>query len=396
MRILTLTTLYPNASTPTRAIFVENRLRRIVEMGGVSARVVSPLPWFPSRDPRFGAYAAFAAAPREEVRHGIRITHPRYLVMPKVCTSLQAWTYLIAARREAEQVIEEGFPFDLIDAHYVYPDGVAAAWLGRQMGKPVVVTARGTDLNVIASLPGPGRQIRRAFDRIARLIAVSDALAERARSLGMPGDRIVVLRNGVDTSLFRPVDGSRWRMLAPGATPLLLSVGNLVHLKGHDLVIRALVELENAHLLIAGGGPEQRKLEALGKRLSVAERVHFLGVVPHEELAAVYSAADLLVLASEREGWPNVLLEAMACGTPAVAARVGGTPEIVTAPEAGVLIEERSARGIVAAVKRLLSELPARSEVRAHAQRYGWDDTIAKQVALYHEVVEQARAHAGH
>jgi glycosyltransferase involved in cell wall biosynthesis len=211
----------------------------------------------------------------------------------------------------------------------------------------------------------------------------------------MPAERILVLRNGVDTSLFRPVDGSRWRGLAAGGVPLLLSVGNLVPLKGHDLVIRALVELKNAHLLIAGGGPEQRKLEALGKRLGVAARVHFLGVVPHEELAGIYSAADVLVLASEREGWPNVLLEAMACGTPTVAARVGGTPEIITAPQAGVLIDERSARGIATAVKRLLSALPARSEVRAHAQKFSWDDTIAKQVALYHEVVGQARAHAG-
>jgi glycosyltransferase involved in cell wall biosynthesis len=394
MRILTLTTLYPNAASPNQAVFVENRLLRIVRTGEVSARVVAPVPWFPFRGARLGRYGQYAATPREEERSGIRITHPRFLVAPRVGLSLQSATYLAAARREVQRLAARGYEFDLIDAHYLYPDGVAATRLGRELGKPVVVTARGTDLNVIADLSGPGRQIRRAFAQMDMLIAVSAALAERACALGMPRERVAVLRNGVDTDLFRPVDGARWRALVPNGGPLILSVGNLIPLKGHDLIIRALAELDGAHLLIAGQGDELRNLQNLARGLGLAERVHFLGSIAHGELASVYSAADLLVLASEREGWPNVLLEAMACGTPAVATRVGGIPEIITAPEAGVLIEDRSPKGIAAGVQWLLQHRPSREKVRAHAQKFGWDDTIQKQVALYRDVIARKRTRA--
>jgi glycosyltransferase involved in cell wall biosynthesis len=394
IQILTITTLYPNSAMPNHAVFVENRLLRIVRTGEVSARVVAPVPWFPFRGARFGRYGLYAATPREEERSGIQITHPRFLVVPKIGLGLQSGAYLAAARREVQRLSARGFEFDLIDSHYLYPDGVAATRLGRELGKPVVVTARGTDLNVIADLAEPGRQIRRAFAEMDRLITVSAALGERACALGMPQERVAVLRNGVDTDLFRPVDGARWRALAPSGATLILSVGNLIPLKGHDLIIRALAELEGAHLLIAGQGAELRNLQNLADGLGFAQRVHFLGSVAHGELPSVYSAADLLVLASEREGWPNVLLEAMACGTPVVATRVGGIPEIVTAPEAGVLIQDRSPKAIAAGVRWLLQHRPSRERIRAHAQKFGWDDTIEKQVALYRDVIARWRAKA--
>jgi glycosyltransferase involved in cell wall biosynthesis len=157
-------------------------------------------------------------------------------------------------------------------------------------------------------------------------------------------------------------------------------------------MIRALRDLPDASLLIAGDGPIRGQLEALAGSLGLASRVHFLGSVAHKELPAVYSAVDLLILASEREGWPNVLLEAMACGTPVVATRVGGVPEIVTAPEAGLMIEERAPAAIAAGVQRLLRIRAGAEKVRAHAQGFSWDDTIARQVALYRAVVEARKA----
>ena len=138
---------------------------------------------------------------------------------------------------------------------------------------------------------------------------------------------------------------------------MLLTVGNLVANKGHDLVLRALPDFPDACLLVIGEGGEERKLKDLARTLGIQERVRFLGAMPQEQLAAYYGAADALVLASSREGWPNVLLEAMACGTPVVSARVGGTPEIVAAPEAGVLMAERSAHGVVEALKAVDAEL---------------------------------------
>lgn len=391
LRILTVTTLYPNAAMPNHAVFVENRLLRIVR-AGVEARVVAPVPWFPFEGRAFGRYGKLAAVPREEVRSAVTITHPRFLVVPKVGLQWQPAGYLRAIRKETRRIAASGFDFDLIDAHYLYPDGVAAARLGTELGKPVVISARGTDLNLIAGMPGPQRAILESLQSAEKLIVVSAALGERARTLGVPGAKIAVLRNGVDTDVFRRADGSAIRAKAGASGPVLLAVGNLVPLKGHDLMIRALRDLPGASLLIAGDGPARAPLEALAFSLGLGSRVHFLGSVPHKDLPAVYSAADLLILASEREGWPNVLLEAMACGTPVVAARVGGVPEIVTAPEAGLMIEERTPAAIAEGVQRLLRIRAGAEKVRAHAQTFSWDDTIARQVALYRGIVEARKA----
>jgi teichuronic acid biosynthesis glycosyltransferase TuaC len=392
MKILTVTSLYPNAAMPTHAMFVENRLRRIVETGEIEAHVIAPVPWFPFSSPRFGRYSAFARTPRMEQRHGISITHPRFPVIPKFGTTLQPASYFLMLRREVRRLEEAGLEYDLIDAHYVYPDGVAAARFAKAVGKPIVVSGRGTDLNLIATLPGPGRQIREAFDSFDKLITVSKALSDQAVRLGMPVNRTVVLRNGVDTDLFQPADGTKWRNLAANASPLFASVGNLVPLKGHDLTIRALTAFESAHLIIAGVGPERQTLGALVDSLGLSERVHFLGAIPHDELASVYSAADLLILASEREGWPNVLLESMACGTPVVASGVGGIPEIVTTPEAGIIFECRSVSHISTAIEQLLAQNPDRQQVREHAIKFSWDDTVSKQIALYHNTVQASFA----
>ena len=119
----------------------------------------------------------------------------------------------------------------------------------------------------------------------------------------------------------------------------------------------------------------------------MAARVRFLGAVPHAELAALYGAADALVLASSREGWANVLLEAMACGTPVVATDIWGTPEVVADPAAGRLVPERTPAALAAAVAALLADPPARAATRRYAERFSWDATVEGQLALFAEVV---------
>lgn len=393
MRLLTLTTLYPNAAMPTHATFVENRLRRIVATGRVSARVIAPVPWFPLTWKMFGSYARFASVPRAEERHGIAISHPRFLTIPSRPT-WQPCAYFRTAKAEVARVRGTGWDFDVIDCHYLYPDGVAAARLGKVLGKPVVVSCRGSDLNLIADLPAQRAQILAAMDGIDQLITVSAALGDRAKALGFDPARIHVLRNGVDDQVFQPVDGSAWRQMAGNASSVIVSVGNLIPAKGHHLVIRALPKLPGAHLLIAGQGPEHGALLTLAAELGVAERVQLVGTMPQEELKALYSAADVLVLASEREGWPNVLLEAMACGTPVVATNVGGIPEIVTAPVAGRIVPERTADALADGLRDLLASRADRAAVRAYAQGFSWDDTIARQVALYEQVAAAAQQRA--
>ena len=381
MKILTVTSLYPNEVQPNHGIFVENRLRRIVG-GGIEARVLAPVPWFPFSAGAFGRYARFARVPREETRCGIRVSHPRFPSIPKVGMSVAPLLMYAALERFLRRGVLGGYDFDLIDAHYFYPDGVAAALLGRRYRKPVVITARGSDINLIAHYAIPRRQIAWAAREAAAVIAVSEALKDRMIDLGIDPDRIFVLRNGVDLEAFRPKATSSAASRAEGG-PILLSVGNLVAGKGHDLAIRALTLLEGAELRIAGDGPLLDSLRSLARSLSVAQRVRFLGRVPHERLPEVYGRADALILASAREGWPNVLLEAMACGTPVVATRVGGIPEIVKAEAAGVLVEDRSPDAIASAVKGLLAAPPFRAATRAYAEQFGWQETIDAQRRLY-------------
>lgn len=389
IRILTFTTLYPNAAQPTHGIFVENRLRHLVASGRVSARVLAPAPWFPFAHPAFGRYGRYAQVPPEETRHGLMVVHPRYPVLPKLGMSLTP-ALLFAAALPAARRLAAAQDFDLIDAHYAYPDGVAAAMLGRALGKPAVITARGTDVNLIPRHALPRRMIRWAANRAAAVITVADALKAPLVKLGVPADHITTLRNGVDLSLFRPQHRMASRRLYNFEGKVLLSVGHLIERKGHHHVIAAMRRLPTFNLAIAGEGPERGTLEDLARRLGVASRVRFLGALPHETLPSFYSAADVLVLASSREGWPNVLLEAMACGTPVIAANAWGIPEVVADPAAGVLMCETSADGVAEAVYRLFATPPARIATRGYAERFSWDATTDGQLRIFSDILAGA------
>jgi glycosyltransferase involved in cell wall biosynthesis len=389
MKILSFTTLYPNAVQPIHGIFVENRLRHLAA-AGVDLKVVAPVPWFPFSGAWAGRYARCARVPARERRHGLDILHPRYPAIPKIGMTVAPALLALAQRPVIGKLLAEGYDFDLIDAHYFYPDGVAAALLGRWFGRPVVITGRGTDLNFIPRYALPRRQIQWAARRAAAMITVCQALKDSLVDLGAASQRVTVLRNGVDLALFKPMREyeraaarARFGMKGVGVA----SVGQLIARKGHHLAIAALPALPEVTLFIAGDGPERGALLALARRLGVEGRVRLLGPLPHDQLPALYGAADLSLLASSREGWANVLLESMACGTPVVASRIWGTPEVVAAPCAGVLMPERSADGIVDGVTALLKDMPPRSATRAYAERFGWDATTQGQVRLFSEIL---------
>lgn len=387
MKILTFSTLFPNRERPGHGIFVETRLRHLIADGKVQARVVAPVPWFPFRDARFGQYANFARTPREETRSGIRVEYPRYPVLPKIGMNVAPLLLANAVKPVIGRIIDEGYDFDLIDAHYFYPDGVAAAMLARHFNKPVVITARGTDITLIPRYRRPRNLILAAARQADGVITVCQALKDEIVRLGVDADRVATLRNGVDLELFRPIERERMRAHCGMDGFTLLSAGHLVPLKGHDLVIAALQKLPGARFFIAGSGPQRATLEELARRLNVFERVRFLGALPQAELRKHYGAADALVLASSREGWANVLLESMACGTPVVASRVWGTPEVVASPDAGVLMEERSADGIARAVRTLQTNYPDRAATRRYAEGFSWDETTAGQIRLFERIL---------
>ncbi len=395
IRLLTFSTLFPHAGMPNHGVFVENRLRHLLSTGKATSTVLAPVPWFPSRDARFGHWSRYAQAEREADRGGIRVLHPRYPVIPAIGMSVAPWLLYATAAHALRRMVRAGFAFDAIDAHYLYPDGVAAIMLGRQFDKPVVITARGSDVTQLPDFTLPRRWIGWAMREAGALISVSAGLKAAMVGLGAPAEKVTVLRNGVDLTIFQPRDRAAARARLGLQGPTLLSVGLLTERKGHHRVIEAMPMLPEWRLLIVGDGPERARLLTLAAQLGVADRVQLLGPQPHHELPWFYSAADALVLASSREGWANVLLESMACGTPVVASNIPGNPEVVQEPAAGVVMAENTEAGLVMALRALVSAGHSRAETRAYAERFGWDDTSAGQLALFRRVIaERAGRHS--
>lgn len=383
MRLLTFTTLYPNAVQPWHGVFVENRLQLLRARPDVQVAVVAPVPWFPSGAARFGRYAQFARVPPRETRNGIDVLHPRYPVIPKIGTGVAP---LLLAAALWPTVKRLRGSFDVIDAHYFYPDGVAAVMVARRLAKPVVVTARGSDVNLFGELAIPRRWIRWAARHCDAVITVSQALRDRLATIGA-ACRVEVLRNGVDLELFSPGDraAARRELGIDGGT-VLLSVGKLNQAKGHDLVVRALADLPQCKLIIVGEGEYSARLRAIAVDVGVADRVRFAGSVAHAELKSYYRAADALVLASEREGMPNVVLESMACGTPVIATDVGGVAEVLDSA-AGIVLRERTPAAVRAAVDALRGQPRPAEAVRRAAGRFAWAPVISRQIDLYRDVV---------
>jgi teichuronic acid biosynthesis glycosyltransferase TuaC len=382
INVLVVTTLYPNKIQFRHGVFVENRIKHLMHSGAVNIKVIAPVGWFPVKCKFFPSYSQLLDIPRYENRADIDVFHPRYLIIPKVGMLLTPIFLAASIFFEIKHLEKQGYEFDFIDAHYYYPDGVAAAIIAALIKKPLGITARGTDINLIANFPFP-RKLMRWASTIARYnIAVCEALRQKMLEIGVNESTSHVLRNGVDLNHFRPLNREQLREKWQIEGKLLISVGYLIERKGHDFIIEAMQQLVDYQLIIAGGGELEQKLKKLTERLGLTERIRFLGEVSQDLLPELYNIADALVLASDREGWANVLLEAMACGTPVVATNIWGTPEVVQCAEAGVLCKERSAEGVSEAVQLLFANYPDRRNTRQYAEKFSWNETTAGIIKL--------------
>ncbi len=383
IRLLTFTNLYPNAVQPGHGLFVERRLQRLIADSTIEAVVVAPVPRV------LGRYGAFREIVAFEWRHGVQVHHPRFLTIPGLGRFIAPFTMMFASLRLMRRLLRRD-GFDVIDAHYFYPDGVAAALLAKIFGKPLVITARGSDVNLLPEYFFSRVLIRWAASRASRIITVSEALRERLIGLGIAAVKILTLRNGVDSSEFRPLDYANARRTLRWSGQVLLSVGNLVESKGHHRAIEALAQFPGTQLVVVGLGPYEGRLIEAADRFGVADRVQFAGALDREALVGYYSAADALVLASSMEGMPNVLLEALSCGLPVIATDCGGIREILVCPELGRLVRVGDADALVQGIREVLAVCPDRTSIRAYGERLGWDDTIRRQRIVYAETVDSS------
>jgi glycosyltransferase involved in cell wall biosynthesis len=291
--------------------------------------------------------------------------------------------------------LQRTFDFTVIDAHYLYPDAFAAILLGKVLQKPVIVSARGTDVHLFAQLRSLRPFLRFVLRHAAAVITVCQALHDRVVQLGAPEEKSCVIGNGIDVTHFYPTDplAARRRLGLPLNTTLLLSVAKLAEVKGIHHLIEAVVRLrrQTPELLLVlvsntSDGAYERRLQAQVAQSQLTDVVRFVGPQPHTALRDWYNACDLFCLGSVREGWPNVLLEALACGKPVVASRVGGIPEVICSPEYGILVDPPTGSGFAAALQTALHKRWDTEKLVHYARQQSWEQVSAKLERLFEDV----------
>ncbi|WP_010185326.1 glycosyltransferase [Sphingomonas sp. PAMC 26605] len=378
LRVLTLSTLFPDASRPNFGVFVERQTLGLAAHPDVDLRLVAPIGMPPWPLSRHSHYAGLAALPGRETWQGLTTYRPRFTTLPGTAGRFHARALtrrLIPLLTE----IRRDFAFDVIDAEFFFPDGLAAVALGRHFGVPVSIKARGADIHHWGTAPATGAQVVAAGQAADGALAVSHAMRADMIGLGMPADRIRVHHTGVDLDRFAPGDRGAGKARYGITGPLVVAVGALIPRKGHDVVIDGVAALPGTALLIAGEGPARAALEAQIAARGVAERVRLLGAVAHGDLPSLFAAADVMALASASEGLANAWVEALACGTPIVITAAGGAGEVITDAVYG-RIADRTPSAFAAAIADLLADPPLPGAVRAGAARFTW---AANTVALY-------------
>lgn len=320
--------------------------------------------------------------PREEVIDGLKIYHPRYALVPKISMPLHGFLMYIGSLRLVDRLHSE-VGFDCIDAHYVYPDGLAAALLARRLNIPLVVSARGTDINVFPSFRLIRPMIRWTLRKASGTIGVCAALRDAMLDLGSSKDTSRVIGNGIDLDRFQYLDRTeaRRQLGIPLDAEMIVSVGALLPVKGHKFTISAVAQLRQSRpklrLYIVGEGKSRPELLDMIRNLNLCDHVFLVGSKPNDCLSPWYSAANVSCLSSSREGWANVLLESLACGTPVVATRVGGTPDVLVSPELGTLVEQ-DAESIAAALDAALKKDWDHTSLVNYARRREWQIVAAE------------------
>lgn len=390
LRVLTLSTLFPDASRPNFGVFVERQTLELAAHPGIELRVVAPVGLPPWPLARLERYRALAALPAREDWKGLDTRRPRFAAIPGTGGRFHA-AALARTLTPLLAEIRRDFAFNVIDAEFFFPDGPAAVALGTRFGVPVSIKARGADIHHWGHAAATARQVWGAGQRAGGLLAVSRAMQRDMAAIGIPEAKVRLHYTGVDLTRFAPRDRAAAKAAFGVAGPLVVSLGALIARKGHDMVIGAMPALPQTTLLIAGEGPEHARLQDRIAALGLGDRVRLLGSIAHADLPALLAAADVMALASASEGLANAWVEALACGTPIVIPAAGGAAEVVTAPDYGRIVERTSA-AFAAAIGDLLAAPPAPREVRAGAEHFTWQANTAALHDHLQAVASQALA----
>ncbi len=400
IRVLVLSHMYPRVGDPTAGIFIHQQVRHLAR-AGCEVIVVTPLPYVPKFMARNEKRKGYRETPQRAEIDGVRVIYPRYIRPPgKLFHASACYTMFWSFRRAVSKLIIEFQPH-ILHAHTATPDGYVGLLLKQRYGLPLVVSLRGSDVNVYPYRDSlTFRLTRRVIADADKITTVSDALRTAAERIARPQREIAVVYTGCNLAQFSFSQAARSSFrerlgIAPESF-VLIFIGHLLRTKGLFELIDAFSllcrEYPDSHMILVGAGEHDRILAARVAKADVGGRAHFVGARPHDEIPGWLSAADVLVLPSWHEGLPNVVVEAMACERPVVATRVGGIPEAVEDGKSGILVEKGDVEALANAIT-LLARDPTRRAAMGSAgrqiveQRFTWEKNTQKTIEVYREVL---------
>ncbi len=394
MRILAISTLFPNPVRPAFGNFVGNQMRAAAAVDDVDLTMISPIgipPWPLCLKP---PYRQLQTMPPASQVSGITAHYPHFTLIPRIGGDTNP-SRIVKAVLPLVRKLHAQQPFDLVDASFFFPDGPAAARIAAELDLPLTIKSRGADIHYWGQRPAALRQMLAAANQAVGLLAVSAALKADMIALGMPAEKIVVHYTGLDRDRFHPFERSTARAaLATGVpalrdlgdAPLIVTPGALIARKGQAFAIEALSQLPEVHLALAGTGPDEASLRSLAASKALTHRVHFLGQVSHDTLPLLLCSANAMVLPSQSEGLANAWVEALACGTPIVIPNIGGARELLKDPAAGRLVA-RDSSAIAGAVKELLAAPPSQEQVAETVSHFSWEQNGARIAEFWRRIV---------
>ena len=392
-KTLVLSRNYPNNVTSLLGLWTERFVRHI--SASCAVRVVAPVPYCPPLPGIPADYKRFRRVQPQRQDGGVIIYHPRFLVGPGYSLyNFEALLYYLSIRKLVDRIRRE-FRFELIHAHFSYPDGVVGAWLGKRYEVPVVVTEHACWQPWMDQYPLVCRQAVRASRKISFHIAVSEHVRSTIAHFTGSLERIRVIPVGVDGAVFSPAAPQ------PEFDPnQILYVGFINQNKGIDVLLKAMCRLRkhrpDLSLVLVGGSfyrnshRQREEVVELAGKLELTDHVTFVGPKKPKEVARYMQQSSLLVLPSRRESFGAVLVEALACGTPVVATRCGGPQDIVT-DQVGVLVSPEDVDALARGIEHVLGNRSAYNadKLRNYAlQRFSWGRVANDTVDVYREALE--------
>ncbi len=385
MKILFLSNLFPDQAQPNRGSDNAVLLRNL--SANHEIRVLCPRP---SLVPFGDDFQACEADKKfQPIYHSVGY-------IPKIGSRFNHRLMASAIGRDLRK-IRKTFPFDVVLTSWIYPDACATALVAKEMKFPFVAIAQGSDVHQYLAMPRRRKIIRELLPDAAAVITRSADLARLLAEVGLEEKKLKVIYNGIDQTIFRrkPEEGEIIReslKLLPHC-PVLLFVGNFLPIKNISLLIKAHAALCEGHpkrrpyLILLGSGPLEGEIKAEAKDLGFSDYVIFAGRKPPGEVARYMQAADALCLSSDNEGFPNVILEAWACGLPVVSTAVGGISELLREDYLGRLTEKGNVMALLDALNSVLGKKAESERIAEYGAQFSWERTAK----AYEEVLLLAK-----